>query len=104
MKKITVCGIPYRIKFVDGVKDSQDNSILWGQISYRDRIIKIDKNSTPEHKRQTFMHELIHGVIEGMSIRELIDDKGKHSEIPICQLAVGLANALSSCGLKIPVE
>lgn len=104
--KVKICGIPYSItKETDKFKiDYTGNGTsLWGQISYEKHSIKI-LESCPEREMRTLLHEILHGVIEEGSIRELQDNQGAHLENPIDQLANGLAEALESLGFVLPNE
>lgn len=104
-KKINlkICGIPYTATIVKDrfdVDHTGEGASLWGQISYTDHSIRVMKSSK-EQEFRTLLHEIIHGVVEGLCIRELMDADSNHLERPVTQLASGLAETLESMGIRI---
>lgn len=100
--KINICGIEYTVTAVNDIKDvchDKSGKEMYGQIYYPKGSIHIWK-SNEDRMQQVLLHEIIHGVVDGMSIREL-QDGGLHLEMPIDQLAVGLSIALKSMGIDI---
>ena len=63
---------------------------LLGQIDYIEQKIRIDKTLTEDRKGQVLMHELLHGITEGLGLNELNDN-----ETAIQSIAAGLYLALS---------
>jgi hypothetical protein len=98
--KISICGVKYSInnfnRMVDVCHDSSGRK-LWGQISSEKSSINLFR-ACDERMSITLIHEILHGVIDGLSIRELKDDSGCHNETAIEQLSVGIAEALNSIG------
>lgn len=104
--KIKICGVPYTVRVEEDkfkVDHDGEGASLWGQISYEKHSINIRKG-LPERELRTLLHEVLHGIIEDGEIRELMDSDRKHLEVPINQLANGLAEALESVGFKFPFE
>ena len=102
--KIKICGVPYSVsRETDKFRVDHDGSggKFWGQISYANHSIKFLAGS-PEHELRTVLHEILHGIIENGSVRELMSDTGGHLEAPINQLSNGLAEALESMGFVLP--
>lgn len=100
---IKICGVPYKLtREEDPLRVDHDGngSKLWGQISYREHSIRY-LASCPEQEMRTVLHEVLHGIVENGSIRELRNESGEHLEAPIDQLANGLAEALESLGISI---
>jgi hypothetical protein len=98
---IQIAGMPFSIEKVDTELDVCHNGSgekLWGQISYSKHSIRILKAS-PERELRSTLHEVLHGIVNEYRVRELMDDKNDHLEIPIDQLAIGLAEVLESIGI-----
>lgn len=100
---VKIVGVPYTLSLAEDARavcHDRSGQDLYGQIDYVRRSIRLWNSGCPE---QTLLHELLHGVIEHMKVRELMDADGRHLEIPIDQLAAGLAMALESVGVKLPM-
>ena len=104
MKKIKIAGVEYTITLVtdpiDVSHDKGSKRMLRGEISHLECDIRLLVTNR-SHMARTIVHELLHGVIEGYQIRELMDDDGNHREIAINQLSVGLCEAIESIGIDI---
>lgn len=104
MTSVKICGVPYSISREDDrlrVCHDGSGASLWGQISYQRQSIRF-LASSPEQEMRTLLHEILHGIIEHGSIRELMTHGGEHLEHPINQIANGLAEALESIGIVLP--
>lgn len=102
--QIKICGLPYTVTGVDGghlVSHQKEGKVLYGEISYREESIQIDSSKSEEMINATFWHEVLHGIVEHGSIRELTDEEGVHLENPIDQIAVGIFNLLDSLGIRV---
>ena len=103
--QINICGIPYTVTFVNGWKEvthDPDNCPRHaGEISWMNHSIRIDDSRCEESVDQTLLHELVHGIVENMGIRELMDAGGDHLETPVNQLATGLSQSLRSLGIWV---
>ena len=97
--KIKVCGLPFEVTGVDGghlVSHNKERTDLYGEVSYTNESIHIDNTKSIEMMNQTFWHEVMHVIVERLSIRELIDNDRTHNETAIDQLALGVFTVLQS--------
>ena len=100
---VKIFGVPYTINRVHDplcVDHDGEEQRLWGQISYGKHSINY-LASSKEQDLRTVLHEILHGIVYHGSIRELIDANGEHLEMPINQLAHGLAGVLESAGIQL---
>ena len=100
--KINICGIEYTVTAVNDTKDvchDKSGKEMYGQIGYSKSSIRLWKTNE-DRMQQVLLHEILHGIVDGMGIREL-QEGGSHLEIPIEQLAVGLSMALKSMGVDV---
>lgn len=67
-KTINIIGIPYEVIEVDQIAKDQ---MLAGEIDFINQIIRLDKGLSSETKGQTLMHEILHGVCQGLGLYEL---------------------------------
>lgn len=99
---VSILGVPYDVELVDRWRDVNrddgDGSTLYGQIDYKGRSIRIMRDCDEQILR-TLIHEVLHGIIASLKIRELMSDDDTHLEMPIEQLSIGLACALESLGI-----
>lgn len=56
---VNICGIPHTVKECE---DCFDTDYHFGQIDYRDCVIKINKDMTPHMKSEVLCHEILHGI------------------------------------------
>ena len=99
---VNICGIEYTVTAVNDTKDvchEKSGREMYGQIDCSKASIRIWKSNC-DRMQQVLLHEIIHGVVDGMGIREL-QEGGSHLEISIEQLTVGLSIALKSMGIDI---
>ena len=105
--KIRMCGLPYNVEIVDSpleVSHSQSGQHLYGEVSYAKSSIRIDGSKPIEQVNQALWHEILHTIIEGLNIRELMDENRNHHEIPIDQLALGINSVLMDQGITLLVR
>lgn len=69
---VNLLGINYQVKEVELVNK---NTPCDGEINYQTLEIKIDKELADDKKSQVFMHEILHGLFEGLGMTELRDDE-----------------------------
>ena len=62
MKKVKICGIPYKIIEVP-VIDEDEEGITQGKILYSQGKILIKKDLPKKLKKQVLYHEIIHGML-----------------------------------------
>ena len=66
--KIDILGIQYDIEEVEAVSKDQ---LLYGQIQFFEGKILIDATMSDDKKKQTLIHEAIHGICDGLALEEL---------------------------------
>ncbi|MFR9710753.1 hypothetical protein ACL02P_15395 [Paenibacillus sp. MB22_1] len=83
MNQVKIGYTVYQVVEVDCVNKFEPRK---GEIDYFKRQIRIDKDMTPQDKKETLIHEIIHGIDEFMGI-ELEESQVK-------KLGAGLAMVL----------
>ena len=76
---VNVLGKPYTITYTSSPTevDCHRREVLWGQIKYEDRTIRIyDNGRTPADLWVTLIHEVLHAIATELNIRPLTDDGG----------------------------
>lgn len=76
--KLKILATEYKVEEVEQIDKYQR---LLGQIEYAEQIIKIDKNISEDMKKETLIHEILHGVFEKLGYEELNDDEQKVQSI-----------------------
>lgn len=66
---ITIAGIGYRV-----VESCMEDD-LFGEIDFKNQVIRIDRNMGTERKNQTLMHEIIHAAMHELGYEELNKDE-----------------------------
>jgi len=97
--KIKVCGLPFEVTGVDGrhlVSHNKERTDLYGEVSYEKESIHVDNTKSLEMMNQTFWHEVMHVIVNRLSVRELILEDGNHNEMAIDQIALGIFSVLNS--------
>lgn len=97
--QIKICGLPYNVTSVAGghlVSHTKERAVLYGEVSYDNESIRIDNTKSIEMMNQTFWHEVIHVIVEKLSVRELLTDDDDHNEMAIDQIALGIFSVLDS--------
>ena len=89
MKKIKIAGIPYKVKEID-VIDEPEEGVTRGKIEYSSGIIYIKKNQPKKLKKETLIHEVIHGMLVEIGRNDLTCDES---------LVQSLANAVMNTKL-----
>lgn len=74
MKKIKICGVPYKIKEVD-VIDEADEGIIQGKIIYSQGLILIKKGLPKKLKKSVIFHEVLHGILVQLGYNEQSADE-----------------------------
>lgn len=99
-RAMKIGGIPHRVtllpdsRTVDHSRDAATN--LLGQIDYGRSSINLYSSAPEERILRTFWHEVLHGIIDSLKIRELMPPATKDPEIPIDQLSIGIAEVLDT--------
>ena len=84
---VNILGIQYAVELAD-MEDGED-----GCISPRRQTITLSKGLTREKVEQTYLHELVHGILDQLGYLDLHED-----EHLVQGLAIGLHQALKSEG------
>lgn len=71
-KKVEIFGKIYKIILVDNLLEKEK---YYGIISYNNQNIKLDKNLPENLLNQTFMHEIIHMILEEIGEKDLNNEK-----------------------------
>ena len=74
MKKIKICGVPYKIKEVDVIDEAEDG-ITQGKIIYSKAKILIKRKLPKELKKQVIFHEVLHGILTQLGYSEQSSDE-----------------------------
>ena len=61
IKKLKILATEYKVEEVEQIDKYQR---LLGQIEYTEQTIKIDKNISEDMKKETLIHEILHGILE----------------------------------------
>lgn len=88
---VNICGIPHK---VIECEDNFNVDTHFGQIDYKDCVIRINKNMTKESKKETICHEMIHGILVHLGYDNYSQDE---------QLVQALGNAIYQ-GFEIKSE
>ena len=80
--KVTIGGVRYDIVYEDTRKAIAPNKPI-GQIDYLKNKIQIYKHMTICRKRRSLMHEIVHGIIVGYHLKDLVHDDGRHNEAAV---------------------
>lgn len=73
MKKVKICGIPYKIIEKECIESS--NGRCLGLITYDEGTIEIRKGQQPDYYRQTLIHEVVHGMLVMIGRNDLSEDE-----------------------------
>lgn len=93
IKKVKILATEYRVEEVEQIDKYQR---LLGQIEYTEQVIKIDKNISEDMKKETLIHEIIHGILEKLGYEELNEDEQKVHSIASTMYLVLKENQLIS--------
>ena len=93
IKKIKILATEYEIEEVEQIDKYQR---LLGQIEYIEQKIKIDKNISEDMKKETLIHEILHGTLEKLGLNEINEDEQKVHSIASTMYLVLKENKLIS--------
>lgn len=71
--KISILGIPYKI--IETEQTFEVGGINFGEVDYKKCEILINKNMTPEMKKQTLCHEIMHVIFLHLGMNDLCNDE-----------------------------
>jgi hypothetical protein len=95
-ESVNILGKRYSIEYVDRPSDVDvfRRESLWGQIDYWTRTIRIyDNGRTVEDVLETIMHEVIHGILGELRLKDW-----NNNEDNVSLLGIGLADVLTRNG------
>ena len=75
---VNILGIPYTVEEVDRI---DPDVRMFGQIDYPNQRILLEKGMAPEYAKQTLMHEILHGILEGLGYDDINSDDQKVQSI-----------------------
>jgi len=93
IKKIKILATEYEVEEVEQIDKYQR---LLGQIEYIEQKIKIDKNISEDMKKETLIHEILHGTLEKLGLNEINEDEQKVHSIASTMYLVLKENKLIS--------
>lgn len=79
---VNICGLPHKVVECE---DKFDTDCHFGQIDYKTCEIRINKDLSPEAKKETLCHEMVHGILVHLGYNNLSGDE---------QLVQALGNAV----------
>lgn len=91
-KQINILGLTYAVEEVEVVSKGE---LLLGQINYLEQTIRIDKSLSEDRKGQVFMHELLHGILEGLGMAELNENENALQSIAAAMYHILSGQAIS---------
>ncbi len=71
-ERVNILGLTYEVQEVEVVNRGE---ALWGMIDYDSQVIRIDANASTERKGQTFLHELLHGILNELGFKKLNENE-----------------------------
>lgn len=71
-EKVKIGGYIYTVEFVDVVSKEKN---LMGEIDYNNQVIRIDKSYSRQTQEATFIHELIHGILNFLGEHEVQENE-----------------------------
>ena len=80
--KVNICGMPHE---VIECEDKFDVDLHFGQIDYKTCEIRVNKDISDENKKETIIHEMIHGILVHLGYSEEAQNE---------QFVQALANAI----------
>lgn len=84
--KVNICGLTYIVDEKEDVFNS--DATHFGQITYTESKILINKDITEDKKKETLCHEILHGILHHLGEFELNDN-----ESFVSRLANGIAQS-----------
>jgi len=72
MKRITICGIPHTVEYVD---DNFDTDLHLGQVDYATARIRINRKASSEVQHEALCHEVLHAMLMHIGRNDLSIDE-----------------------------
>lgn len=98
---IRAANVLYSVSLVPEDFGVREDDGCVGTCNFRKAEIKFVRRPTPRLTAQTILHEIIHAIINGYRIKQLMNDDGDHDEDAVEQLSAGLDEVLTSIGVNI---
>ncbi|MFQ6896476.1 MAG: hypothetical protein ACLRSH_06670 [Turicibacter sp.] len=77
-EEVTIGGLTYRVYIVDNLAEKEG---CYGEIDYINQTIKIDGMISDERRKQTLLHEVMHGILESIGELKLNQNEQKVQSI-----------------------
>lgn len=74
VKKVKIMATEYDVEEVDQI---DKYNFLLGEIDYVKQKIKIDRNIPEDLKKESLIHEILHGILEKLGYEEINADEQK---------------------------
>lgn len=71
--KVKIGGITFNTQIAES--RAVENGFLFGEITYMDSKIYLNEKISPKVMQQTFLHEVIHGILRVMGRKDLNEDE-----------------------------
>lgn len=72
--KVDICGLKYKVKEVEVIDEGYEG-IVQGRIEYSKQKILLKKKIPKQIKKETLIHEIIHGVLLHIGRTDLTEDE-----------------------------
>ena len=69
---VNICGVPHKVVECE---DMFDMDCHFGQIDYKDCVIRINKNMSDANKAETICHEMVHGIFAHLGYTEYVENE-----------------------------
>lgn len=93
IKKIKIMATEYEVEEVEQI-DKYER--LLGQINYEEQKIQVDRSISEDMKKETLIHEILHGILEKLGYVDLNEDEQKVHSIASTMYLVLKENKLIS--------
>ncbi len=93
IKKIKIMATEYEVEELEQINKYER---LLGQINYEEQKIQLDKNISNDMKKETLIHEILHGILDKLGYTDLNEDEQKVHSIASTMYLVLKENKLIS--------
>jgi hypothetical protein len=67
-RTLALGGTRYKVKFKSALRSPQDNTKCNGYCDFKNRVVAIDEDLDDNNLEQTFLHEVVHAIIDVWAI------------------------------------
>ena len=99
MRSITICGVKYKVQYVDEIRSSNDQRLL-GMCDETNKTISIESGKSKEETAEIEMHEVLHAVINNSGAYELFAREGIDRPIDFAELLIRIISPHLSSALR----